>query len=312
MDKQKWARSKRVRAKTSVFVLFIRPRWTGKDLSVIQKQLILKNKLDLLYSHLRWRIKCHLLWITYLFTSSAQGHASSHPGFVKPNTPYFHTDLFLYSSLLYGTRTPNRIKYQWWSQTQPAGIWYTAGTPGHPWSRGAHKSSRYFRLTKNRELPKGAFPQPFPGWLESSLPQSWQAEQSIAEKQPNSTMFHYSPFHFNLHTKTWDIWTRENGVYVWGEAAGVLEVKVAKVFLLVYLGKENCRIQKLAHEAMLIWAAVTWNWENVSQKVKGSRNLKLSSSKEENKKEKKKRECSSRRKVNWLSCVHRDRSRQAA
>lgn len=57
---------------------------------------------------------------------------------------------------------------------------------------------------------------------------------------------------------------------------------MAKVFLLVYSDKESCRIQKLAHEAMLI-QAVAQNWENVSQKVKGARNLKLSSSKKENK-----------------------------
>lgn len=74
---------------------------------------------------------------------------------------------------------------------------------------------------------------------------------------------------------------REKGIYGWGKAAGVLEVKVAEVFLPVYLGKESCRIQNLAHKVMLI-RAVTWNWENVSQKVKGARNLKLSSSKKEN------------------------------
>lgn len=53
--------------------------------------------------------------------------------------------------------------------------------------------------------------------------------------------------------------------------------------MLGYSGKESCRIQRVAREAMLI-QAVTWNWENVNQKVKGATNFKLSSSEKENKK----------------------------
>ena len=71
-------------------------------------------------------------------------------------------------------------------------------------------------------------------------------------------------------------------MYGWGEAVGALEVKVAKVFLLVCLGKESRKIQSLTHWAVLM-RAVTWNWENVSQNVKQARNLKRGSSKGENK-----------------------------
>ena len=71
-------------------------------------------------------------------------------------------------------------------------------------------------------------------------------------------------------------------MYSWGEAVQVPEVKVAKVFLLVCLGKESCKIQSLTHQAVLM-SAVTWNWENVSQTVKQARNFKLGSSKGENK-----------------------------
>lgn len=235
--------SRRVRAKMSVFVLFLRSRWTGKDLSVIQKQLILKNKLDLLYSHLQWRKKCHLLWITYLFTPSAQGHASSRePWLCKTQYSLFSYRFVFILLLVIWNRNTKQNKASMVPNSASCNLIHSRHT-WTPLEQGCTQEQQVLQAYQGqtpRGLPKGAFPQPFPGWLESSLPQSWQTEQSIAEKQPHSTMFHYSPFHFNLHTKTWDIWTRENGIYVWGEAAGVLEVKVAKVFLLVYLGKENC------------------------------------------------------------------------
>lgn len=59
-------------------------------------------------------------------------------------------------------------------------------------------------------------------------------------------------------------------MYGWAEAVGVLEVKVAKLFLLVCLGKEICKIESMTHWAVLM-KAVTWNWENVSQKVRQAR-----------------------------------------
>lgn len=120
-------------------------RLDRKRFKCYSEQLTFKNELHLLCSHLQWRKKCHLLWLTFLFTSSAQGHASSHPGSVKPNTPNFHTAL-PYLELVTNTKQ-NKISMV---QTQPAGIWYTAGTPGHPWSRAAHKSSRHLKLTKDR------------------------------------------------------------------------------------------------------------------------------------------------------------------
>lgn len=56
------------------------------------------------------------------------------------------------------------------------------------------------------------------------------------------------------------------------------------------------------HRAVLL-KAITWNWKNVSQEVKQVRNLKLGSSKGET--EIQKGKCTSGRKVNRLSCVHR-------
>lgn len=43
-------------------------------------------------------------------------------------------------------------------------------------------------------------------------------------------------------------------MYNWGEAVEVPEAKVAKVFLLVCLGKESCKIQSLTHQAVLMRA----------------------------------------------------------
>lgn len=156
--------SKRVRAKMPVFVLFLlRPGWTGKDLSVIQKQLILKNKLDLLCSHLQRRKKHRLLWLTYLFASSAQGDASSHLGFVKPNTPYFHTDLFLYSSMSSGTGTntkqnkisvvPNSAS---WNLIHSRHTW----TPTEQGCTQEQQVLQAYQGQAPRGLPKGAFPHP--------------------------------------------------------------------------------------------------------------------------------------------------------
>lgn len=119
---------------------------------------------------------------------------------------------------------------------------------------GAHKTSRYFRLTKDR-LP-GIAKRNISPFLSQD---DWKAvcpkadrQQSTAEKQPHSTMFYYLLVHFSCILRHGISGLGEKGIYGWGEAAGVLEVEVAKVFLLVYSGKERRRMQKLAHEAMLI------------------------------------------------------------